>query len=199
LYLHFDEDPDAGALGVGRLMRHFMGASQDTDELVAEFPENPRLYVTPELTHDGRYLVLHISEGTSEKNRLWVCPVSTDSGAATIGQPLRVVDEAYAGFRLVRGDPTGRYLLTDPEAPLRPGGPARPGNVRDARRGAGARAPARAPAGGGRPPGGRGGDHARAGSHGTAAATAGCWWRRPAVVQEAADLLAFAAEHTGLR
>ena len=65
-------------------MRHLMGASQDTDELVVEFPENPRLYVTPELTHDGRYLVLHISEGTSEKNRLWVCPVSTDSGAAII-------------------------------------------------------------------------------------------------------------------
>ena len=119
MYLHFDEDPDAGALGVGRLMRHFMGASQDTDELVAEFPENPRLYVTPELTHDGRCLVLHISEGTSEKNRLWVCPVSTDSGAAIIGQPLRVVDEAYAGFRLVRRD--------RPLPPDRPRGTAPPG------------------------------------------------------------------------
>jgi len=99
-------------------MRHHVGESQDTDELVVEFPDDPRLFVTPELSHDGRWLVLHISEGTSEKNRLWVCPVSTD-GAATIGEPLRVVDDAYAGFAMVRSDGAALYLVTDHEAPRR--------------------------------------------------------------------------------
>lgn len=115
LYLHFS----GAALEGGRLMRHYVGESQVTDELVLELPEEPRLLIIPELTHDGRWLVLHLHEGTSERNRLWVCPVSTESGAATIGEPLRVVDEAYAGFQLVRGDLTGLHLLTDHDAPLR--------------------------------------------------------------------------------
>ena len=116
LYLHFRDSADPVG---GRLMRHYVGESQETDELVLELADEPRLFLTPELTHDGRWLVLHLHEGTSEKNRLWVCPVSTESGAATIGEPLRVVDEAYAGWQLVRGDGTGLHLLTDHDAPLR--------------------------------------------------------------------------------
>ena len=130
LYLHYPVEgsgvgTEAEALPGGRLMRHRLGEPQDADELLLELPENPRLSMTPELSHDGRRLMVSIHEGTSEKNRLWVYPVSppteddASGGTAVIGEPRRLVDEAYAGFEPVRVDGSWLYLLTDHEAPLR--------------------------------------------------------------------------------
>ncbi len=124
LYLHFPTEgsgvgTEAAALPGGRLRRHRVGESQAIDELVLEFPDEPQLFLTPELSSDGRWLVVTLAEGTSEKNRLWVLPVATDGGAASIGEPLRVVDEAFAGFTFVRTDGADLYLVTDHEAPLR--------------------------------------------------------------------------------
>ncbi len=123
LYLHFPTEgtgvgTEAAALPGGRLRRHYVGQPQDGDELVLEFPENPRLSVSPELSHDGRWLVVGIHEGTSEKNRLWVFPVETVDGASTIGEPLKVVDDVVAGFEFVRSDGDVLYLVTDLDAPL---------------------------------------------------------------------------------
>jgi prolyl oligopeptidase len=86
---------------------------------VLEFPDEPRLTITPQLSHDGRWLVVALHDGTSEKNRLWVYPVSTQAGAARLGAPRRLVDEAYAGFDFLRTDGSRLYLVTDHEAPLR--------------------------------------------------------------------------------
>ncbi|CAN5503029.1 prolyl oligopeptidase family protein [soil metagenome] len=109
---------EAAALPGGQLKRHHVGESQDTDELVLEFPENPRLGMTPELSHDGRLLVVAVHEGTSEKNRLWVLPVDTTGGAASFGEPVKVVDEADAGYAFVRADGDDLLLWTDLDAPL---------------------------------------------------------------------------------
>ena len=67
-------------------------------------PREPRLTISPELSHDGRLLVVHMHEGTSEKNRLWVLPVDTADGAARVGEPVKVVDEPDAGYAFVRVD-----------------------------------------------------------------------------------------------
>ena len=100
-------------------MRHHVGESQDTDELVLELPDEAHLNISPRLSHDGRWLAVHLHEGTSTSNRLWVYPVSTDGGASSIGEPVRLVDEAYAGWELVRSEGSRLYLLTDHEAPRR--------------------------------------------------------------------------------
>jgi len=124
LYLFFPTQgtgvgTESEALPGGQLRRHHVGESQDTDELVLDFPDDPRLNIGPAVSHDGRWLVVHVHEGTSEKNRLWVMPMSTESGASTLGQPLKLVDDARAGFEFVRSDGAWLYLLTDLDAPLR--------------------------------------------------------------------------------
>jgi prolyl oligopeptidase len=123
LYLHYDvtgtgTGTDAAALPGGKLKLHRVGTPQSDDALILEFPDNARISVTPELSHDGRYVVVTIHEGTSEKNRLWVYPVETTGGRSSLGRPLKVVDETYAVFDFVRVDGDRLYLRTDHEAPL---------------------------------------------------------------------------------
>jgi prolyl oligopeptidase len=123
LYLYFATagsgiGTEAAALPGGQLRRHHVGEAQDGDELVLEFPENPRLGIDPEVSHDGRWLVVQVHEGTSEKNRLWVYPLYTEGGASGIGEPLKVVDDDRAGFSFVRFDGDHLFLWTDLDAPL---------------------------------------------------------------------------------
>ena len=123
LYLHYEVDgtrtgTDAEALPGCKLKRHRVGTPQGEDELVLEFPENDRIGITPELSHDGRWVVCNIHEGTSEKSRLWVYPVERDGDDVTLGAPLKVVDEVYATFELVRTDGDHLFVRTDHEAPL---------------------------------------------------------------------------------
>ena len=87
LYVHFPTEgsgrgTEATALPAGRLRRHVLGTPQDDDTLVWEMPERPTVIAEPELSQDGRWLVVHFSEGTSEKNRLWVYPVTTEDGTS---------------------------------------------------------------------------------------------------------------------
>ncbi len=123
LYLHYDvagtrTGTDAEALPGGKLKQHRVGTSQDDDILVLDFPDDPRLGMTPELSHDGRWVLVSIHEGTSEKNRLWAYPVEQDGGTASLGEPLKIVDEASATFEFVRTDGDHLYLRTEAEAPL---------------------------------------------------------------------------------
>jgi prolyl oligopeptidase len=99
-------------------MRHRLGTPQSEDELVLEFTDNPRMFATPVASHDGRWLFVHLSEGTDERNRLWVYPMSDADGMTRIGEPLRVVDEVRARYELVRTDGDLAYLHTDADAPL---------------------------------------------------------------------------------
>ena len=123
LYNHFATEgsgvgTEAAALPGGRLRRHVLGRPQEEDELVLEFPEDPRTGISAELSHDGRWLVVHVHVGTSEKNRLWAYPVDTHDGVSALGEPLRVVDEPTAGFDLVRADGDDLIVRTDLQAPL---------------------------------------------------------------------------------
>ena len=107
---------EADALPGGRLRRHRVGERQADDELLLEFPEDPSIGVSPKLSHDGRWLAMHIHAGTSEKNRLWFYQVRTRAGASEIGEPLKVVDEPVAGFHVVRFDGDQVFLHTDLDA-----------------------------------------------------------------------------------
>ncbi len=122
LYLHFPTSgaatgTEAAELPGGRLMLHRLGRPQDRDELVLEFPDRPRLFATPQVSHDGRWVVVDLAEGTERRNRLWAFPVEEGPDGSRLGEPIKVVDEERATYTFVRTDGDVLYLHTDEDAP----------------------------------------------------------------------------------
>lgn len=122
LYLHFPaggraEGTATTGLDGGRLMLHRIGTPQADDVLVLHFPENDRLSPWVELSHDDRYVVAHIIEGTEQASRLWLYPVDSADGRSTPGEPLKLIDEPADTVRFVRLDGDRLVLFTDNAAP----------------------------------------------------------------------------------
>ena len=120
LYTTFDEAEDArgtatAGLGVARLMIHRLDGE---DELLLTFPDEPNTMAFGEVSHDDAWLIVTIVRGTENVNRLWAYPITTDAGRSTLGEPVKVVDEADAEYGFVRVDGTQLYLHTDLDAPL---------------------------------------------------------------------------------
>ncbi|WP_040160930.1 prolyl oligopeptidase family serine peptidase [Nigerium massiliense] len=120
LYATYDEASDARGtatrgLGAAKLMRHRLGSTGD--DVVLTFPDDPHLMTSVEVTHDGRWLIASIVSGTENRNRVWVYPLGTDGGETTIGEPLRLIDEAVAEWSFVRADGDRLLFTTDLDAP----------------------------------------------------------------------------------
>lgn len=122
LYLDFARHGEADgtrpdAMAGGRLRLHRLGRPVTEDQLIVEFPDYDQLICWPELSHDRRWLVLSITEGTENRNRLWVYPVVADRGMSVLGEPVRVVDQPVASFGFVRSTGDRLVLFTDLAAP----------------------------------------------------------------------------------
>ncbi len=119
LYLHYaasgrSEGTETTTLSAGQLKLHRVGTPQSEDELVLSFPDNDRLFITPEVSDDDRYVVVHITEGTDPASLLWVYPITTDG----LGEPIKVVDELADEIFFVRMSGDQLVLQTDRDAPL---------------------------------------------------------------------------------
>jgi prolyl oligopeptidase len=105
------------AVSGGKLRLHRVGQPQTSDELVLEFPENDQLMVDVEVSADDRYVVATIAEGTENRNRLWVYPITGTDAGSTLGPPVKVVDEPTAELVFVRSLGSTLLLQTDLDAP----------------------------------------------------------------------------------
>ncbi|HET9646947.1 MAG TPA: prolyl oligopeptidase family serine peptidase [Microlunatus sp.] len=122
LYVDFAHDGHAegtraDALGGATLRLHRIGQPQNDDAVLLAFPDNDQLIMWPQLTHDRRYVVVTIVEGTENRNRLWVYPVLDQLGPSTLGGAIRLIDEPLAEVAFVRSVGSRFVLLTDLEAP----------------------------------------------------------------------------------
>lgn len=122
LYLHFPTSIDVDgttpdALGGGQLRLHRLGTPQQADQVILEFPGDPQSMPWPVLSHDGRWLAAHISRGTERSNRLWLYPISADSGRSVVGEPTKLVDDESALYEFIRCDGELLFLRTDADAP----------------------------------------------------------------------------------
>ncbi len=88
-----------------KLYYHVVGTPQSADELVHENPDQPQWGFSPDVTDDGKWLVLYTSRSTAEENLLWVRPADQPQA-----QWIELVDE-WDGSQYLVVDNTGDTLL----------------------------------------------------------------------------------------
>ena len=116
LYTAFDP-PDGNEYtsrnAAERVQLHRLGTDQAEDEVVLALPDEPEVNFWPEITEDGRWLVIHATRGTDYETRVWVRDVTEPDGVL---RPL--IPEADAAWSLIGSAGTSLLMVTDRNAPL---------------------------------------------------------------------------------
>lgn len=97
------------------LRYHRLGTDPAEDRLVFATPDHPDWGFEPEVTDDGRLLVVTVWRGTDPENRVYVADLADGVEAAEVRPLLDEADAAYEHIATVDGT---MYLLTDRDAPL---------------------------------------------------------------------------------
>jgi prolyl oligopeptidase len=109
-FVYLQVPPDAQAIS-GSLKRHRLGTAQSDDQVILQGMGDSCL-IEPAVSHDGRYIVAHLTEGTEQRNRLWLLPIAAPA------EPIKLIDEAVAKTRFVRTAGDRLVLWTDLDAPF---------------------------------------------------------------------------------
>lgn len=94
-----------------RVYFHTLGAPQSADLLVYARPDARDLGFDPQVTEDGRYLILHVWEGTDRRNRFYYRDLAGD------GPIVRLIDTLEARYEFIANDGPLFYFNTDLDAP----------------------------------------------------------------------------------
>ncbi len=94
-----------------RVYCHQAGTPQSKDQLVYERPECKEMGFSPQVTEDGRYLVLDAYHGTDSNNRIYYRDLQGDN------QFVRLLDEADASYNFLGNQGTIFFFHTDFQAP----------------------------------------------------------------------------------
>ncbi len=100
----------AGANYNQQIYLHRLETDQSADELIYSRPDQPRWGFSPVVTDDGTYLVLHVSEGTDQRNRIVYKRLSGDTFTELIG----VLEASY---EFLGNTGTVFYFATNLDAP----------------------------------------------------------------------------------
>ncbi|KAM3369298.1 hypothetical protein ACQJBY_017286 [Aegilops geniculata] len=103
---------------------HFLGTDQSDDVMCWRDPEHPKYIYTPEVTEDGKYVLLSVSESSEPVNKLYYCDLSALShglsamkGTHQMLPFVKLVDEFEAFYGVVANDDTKFTILTNKDAP----------------------------------------------------------------------------------
>jgi prolyl oligopeptidase len=91
-----------------RIFFHRLGTPQEQDELVYERPDHPDWGLSAHVTEDGRYLLVHQTEGTDPKNRIFIRDLDDPSGRI-----VPFLDAFDAEYGVVGNDGDVFYVRTD--------------------------------------------------------------------------------------
>ena len=98
-----------------RLQLHRLGTPTTQDEVVLARPDRPEWGFHPEVSHDGRWLVVTVTRGTDPETGVLVAPITADGA---IGEPRTLLPEGQAQHHPI-GVLGGELLVvTDLDAPL---------------------------------------------------------------------------------
>jgi len=101
----------AGANYFQKLYLHLLGERQVLDALVYDRPDEKEWGFDAEVSEDGRFLVLHVWQGTDTRNRLFY----RDLGARA--PVVELIHDLEAAYHFVGNDGSVLYLVTDLSAP----------------------------------------------------------------------------------
>jgi prolyl oligopeptidase len=97
------------------LRYHRLGTDAGEDRLVFATPHEPEWGFEPEVSDDGRFLVLRIGRGTDPESRIYVADLASGVDAAVVRPLLDAADASYHPIGTIDGR---LLLLTDRDAPL---------------------------------------------------------------------------------
>jgi prolyl oligopeptidase len=97
------------------LCYHWVGTDASEDRVVFATPHEPEWTFEPEVTDDGRLLVVTVNRGTDPESRIYVADLAAGVDALGVRPLLDAADAAYAPIAAVDGV---LYLRTDRDAPL---------------------------------------------------------------------------------
>ncbi|WP_153558315.1 prolyl oligopeptidase family serine peptidase [Roseimaritima sediminicola] len=93
---------------------HAIGTSQDEDVMVYRRPDHKEWGFQPEVSEDGRWLVINNWKGSEPQNQIFLKDLSREEAAV---EPL--IEGFDAEYSFIASDGTTLYFLTDHEAPRR--------------------------------------------------------------------------------
>jgi prolyl oligopeptidase len=94
-----------------KLYFHRIGSSQSEDELVYERPDEKEWGFGGGVTEDGRYLIISVWQGTSQKNRVFYKDLESSGGV------VELLPEPDADYSFVGNDAETFFFRTDLDAP----------------------------------------------------------------------------------
>jgi prolyl oligopeptidase len=95
-----------------KLYYHRLGTEQSEDKLIYERPDNKELLFNGSVSDDGRYLVIHVSQGTSPKNRLYYKDLTQPDAPV-----VKLLDDFDAKYNFIDNDGPVFWIETDQDAP----------------------------------------------------------------------------------
>jgi prolyl oligopeptidase len=114
-YSRYDEPKGAAMRDTNyfqKLYYHRLGTAQSEDKLIYERPDNKEMLFGGEVTDDGHYLIIHVSEGTSPKNRLYYKDLTQPDSPV-----VKLLDDFDAQYLFIDNDGPIFWIQTDLDAP----------------------------------------------------------------------------------
>jgi prolyl oligopeptidase len=96
---------------------HRVGTPQASDQLILERPDNPDWLFRTEVSDDGQYAVITISQGSDERTRLYFIDLSRARRPAVGNPVVRLLDDFDASYDFVHSEGMIFYVRTNHQAP----------------------------------------------------------------------------------
>jgi prolyl oligopeptidase len=114
-YSRYDEPKGAAMRDANyfhKLYYHRLGAAQSEDKLIYERPDNKEMLFHGDVTDDGHYLIIRVSQGTSPNNRVYYKDLTQPDSPV-----VKLLDDFDAQYLFVDNDGPVLWFQTDLDAP----------------------------------------------------------------------------------
>jgi prolyl oligopeptidase len=120
-YSRYDEPKGGNALldvnKYQKLYYHRVGEPQSKDELIWERADQPDWNVTAQVSDDGEYAIIYVSQGTDTRNRLYFIDLDNAYKPKVTNPIVRLLDDFDASYTFIDNARTIFFVRTDLTAP----------------------------------------------------------------------------------